>query len=120
MPSLSVDIPGLRVQSEMNLREHWAEINKRKQSHKDAVWSALLCGHDYRDFAHGPVRVTMTRLFPPRGKEMDTDNLASAFKFIRDALAAWMKRSDAPGSGVEWVTAQERADEWGVRIEITA
>ncbi len=116
---LRVEIPGLRVQSEMNLREHWATVNKRKKRQSQAVMFVLRSLFSALAFkAPQPLRVALTRLIGPRGQQMDTDNLSSAFKFIRDAVADWLGRSDAPGSGVEWVTAQERANDWGVRIEI--
>jgi hypothetical protein len=116
MTPLTVTVPGVRVQSEMNLREHWTKTNRRKHDQQEAVFYSLF--GRMKPSIVPRLRVTTVRLIGPRGKEFDTDNLASSFKFVRDAIAAWLLRDDGPNSGVEWVTAQERADGFGVRIQI--
>lgn len=116
MTTITVNVPGLRVQSEMNLREHHMVTYRRKQDQHEAVRYALF--GRMKPSASAKLRVTMTRLIGPRGKEFDSDNLATAFKFVRDAIAAWLLRDDGPNAGIEWVTRQERADGFGVRIDI--
>lgn len=116
MTPLTVHIPGIRVQSEMNLREHWTAEARRKHDQQEAVFYSLF--GKPKPTALAPLRVKMTRLIGPRGREFDDDNLASAFKFVRDAIASWLMRDDGPRAGIEWVTTQERSDAFGVRIEI--
>jgi hypothetical protein len=116
---------GLRVQSEMNCRDHWAKVYDRKTKQFYVVRMALnllptATIKSLRADTKLPLRVTLTRLVGNRGKLMDTDNLASAFKFVRDSVAEWLHRDDGPKAGVEWITTQERADDWGVRVTIEA
>jgi hypothetical protein len=119
--AVTVDVPGLRIRSAMNLREHWATRNRRGNDEKLAVAVALLslpqhvaesaCVHA------GPMVVTFTRLAP---RELDTDNLAGGFKACRDQVAKWLGRDDSPRGGVDWRYAQEQAKDYGVRIHIEA
>lgn len=120
---VSVFVPGLRVQSEQNLRERWWITHARKKAQQQEVFVACLTKPDsfitLRSRPTATLRVVMTRVIGPRGRQFDTDNLASSFKHVRDAVASWLKRDDSPTSGIEWVTAQERGEEYGVRIDIT-
>lgn len=59
-------------------------------------------------------QVHFTRVAP---KELDSDNLASAFKAIRDAVAKFIGVSDAPSGGINWTYSQEKSKVYGVRIE---
>lgn len=61
-----------------------------------------------------PAVVTLTRV----GKrQLDDDNLAAAFKSIRDEVAVWLGCGDSPKDPIEWRYQQE-AGEYAVKIEI--
>lgn len=62
-----------------------------------------------------PCVVTITRLANSNG--LDSDNLLSSAKGIRDQIAAWLGVDDRDPR-VTWEYAQERAKEYGVRVEV--
>lgn len=119
MIHLVVTIDGLKVVSEMNLREHWAKRAKRTKTQRTIVTTYLNhCGNKVRrELMESPeLLVRFTRI---SGKRMDTDNLCTAFKHVRDAVAAWLKRDDNPDSGIEWeLPPQQETGSPGIRIEI--
>jgi hypothetical protein len=120
----TVFVPGLRVHSELNARSHWAARNRRRREQADAVTCVLrlsLAGGAATALRAAPrLRVTMTRIYAGRGRAMDSDNLDGAFKFVRDAVAAWLGRDDGPDSGIDWHTRQERGETPGVGIRLEA
>lgn len=73
--SLVIEVP-LRIESVANLREHWSKRAKRAKSHREAA--LMVPTHQL------PCRVTLMRVAP---RPLDTDNLASAFKGLRDGIA---------------------------------
>lgn len=102
----------LRVVSEANAREHWATKArrvKRQRAFIALVWAAQ--GHPRN---RKPVSVTLTRLAP---RTLDSDNLAGAFKAVRDEVALLCGFDDADPA-CTWLYGQERAKEYGVRCEI--
>lgn len=120
--SVEVFVPGLRMKSEMNTRGAWQKTYRRKREQmENAAFTlqAIVPQATRRHLRGAPaLRVTLTRCYGGRAKAFDTDNLASSFKFVRDAVADWLDRDDSPTSGIEWVTEQERGAEYGVRIQI--
>lgn len=82
----------MKLPSVANLREHWAAKAKRARAQRNAVATAWLVHADrvawvlrFAGFLRGPgVEVTLTRVAP---RALDSDNLASAFKAIRDEVA---------------------------------
>lgn len=101
----------IRIESEMNRRDHWAARYRRFKSQKKAVGYCLLA-HRVPDL---PVTVTMTRVAP---KALDTDNLAGGMKAVRDAIAAWLAVDDAD-MRVIWICQQRRGKAYALEIEIT-
>lgn len=117
---LVVTVPGLRVKSEMNGdREHWAVKGRRTKSQKvDTLVALNAAGLSVRDHLRGckSLRVRFTRI---GGRQMDTDNLVTAFKYVRDAVSQWLDKDDGPGSGIEWVLPPgQEPGAYAVRIEI--
>lgn len=99
----SVHIEGMRTYSEANTREHWAVRGKRKKAQRSAVYMTML---DYPEAYIGhPCSVTLTRY---ASRLLDDDNLASAFKSIRDEVAHRIGLDDAPGSGISWHYEQSK------------
>lgn len=111
MAAVRLSLP-LRVVSESNQRQHWATKAKRAKAQRQAVaWAWRLAGWPSRC---KPVQVLLVRLAPGR---LDDDNLAGAFKAVRDQIAAECGFDDGDES-VRWVYEQERAKEYGVRVEV--
>lgn len=81
----------LQVISESNSREHWRKSHKRHKEQKFVVRMALLNEKVPQKL---PVIITMTRLSP---RSLDSDNLQSAFKYVRDAISEHFITDKAPG-----------------------
>jgi hypothetical protein len=80
--------------SEANLRQHWSKVSARKREQFATTRLHLLasrCTPDSIRSAGAPVIVLLVR---EGGRRMDSDNLAGAFKAIRDAIAAWIGIDD--------------------------
>ncbi len=106
-----LDVPGLIVVSEANRREHWAQRRKRRLAQVEMLLAEL-----WKKKHPGPAAlvITMTR---QGGRKMDSDNLISGFKAIRDALSKWIGRDDGdesltwnyrqfPGKGMKGITIE--------------
>ncbi len=114
----------VRLVSTANRREHWAEKHRR-----EGLQVALLDLRAKQDLARCelPCTVTLTRIAP---RPLDDDNLAAAFKHIRDYVASQLvpatqanqhgRRGDDSDERITWRYAQERGmpKEYGVRVEV--
>jgi hypothetical protein len=93
----------IRVVSEANMHQHWRRRQLRAKSQR-----AITCVYVGRLLrgAGKPKRVVLTRY---SARELDSDNLAGAFKHVRDEIAALCGFNDREKS-VEWVYQQFKAD----------
>jgi hypothetical protein len=104
-----------RTRSAANAREDWRAKSRRTKEERNALFFAWVAASKPRPPGR-PVSVTFTRLAP---RKLDDDNLASAFKAMRDELArALGLRGDGPNDGATWTYKQERAPDYRVRVEI--
>ena len=103
-----------RVVSEANQRIHWAVRNRRKTDQWNSVYSAVVISGLGSWFPLGSLAVTFTAIGP---RPLDDDNLAGAFKFIRDWLARFLGTDDGITGRATWHYRQEKGPP-GVRIEI--
>ncbi len=109
------------VVSEMNRRDFWA-VRKRRFDSQAMTLGAVLreagLVSSYRPkwVTSLPVAVTWTHV----GRTMDTDNLASAFKGLRDELAEFLGCDDGDEANVTWEYRQENAvgGVGGVRVRV--
>lgn len=111
MDTLTITLPGLRLWSEMNCRDHWRARKRRFDDQRIIVrclWPRPLC----RDYGER-LAVTITRYGPRR---LDSDNLASSAKAVRDEIAHILGIDDG-SDRIEWRYAQEEGA-YGVRITI--
>jgi hypothetical protein len=103
----------LKTNRGMNAREHPMARHARVKREKKEVAVAL----------HGkskptlPCTVVLLRMAPSSG--LDDDNLVSALKSVRDAVAAWLKVDDGRREVVRYRYAQTTGP-WGVRIMFEA
>jgi hypothetical protein len=101
------------VVSEPNRRDHWA-VKARRRGEQ----TAALCAAVFTAFGGWipptPCLVTFTRSGP---RPMDSDNLAGAFKGLRDSVARWLGVDDGDESKVAWAYRQEKGPA-GVRVRI--
>lgn len=118
-PTLSLQcvIPGLKLVSEANVRQHWAEKARRVKSQR-AITLAVLRVHfgtkASEKFA-APYVVTITRVGPRR---LDSDNATGSAKAVRDAVAEWLALDDGDTQRVTFRVQQETGREYAVRIEV--
>jgi len=111
---ISTIIP-VKIESSLNLREHWRVKANRNSSHRSAAWFALKAEAKWRAEIL-PCTVTLTRIAP---RELDGDNLQGGFKSIRDGVADWLGVSDND-KRITWVYRQEKGapKTYAARIEV--
>lgn len=105
---MATELP-IRIVSVANRREHWSKRHKRAQAHKKA---ALMVPK-----ASLPCQVTLTRVAPKAGGWMDSDNLQTAFKALRDGIAARLGVDDADDR-VTWVYRQQAGPHYAALVKI--
>ena len=106
----------LKTVSEANNHEHWSKQHKRHKGQKTTVRFSLL---EWQIPKKLPVTVTMTRL--STCKMMDSDNLQSAFKYIRDAISEYLIPGTAAGHAdsdprITWQYDQVKSKLLGIRL----
>jgi hypothetical protein len=107
--TVAVRIP-IRTVAGLNQREHWAAKAKRVKAERTATAWAMSC-----TIAPAlPCVVVITR----EGKgTMDGDNLQSAGKAVRDAVADWLGVNDNDPR-IDWIYRQRKAKDYAVLVEI--
>ena len=107
-------ILSLRLPSLANARMHWRELAQMKTSHrffgKVLAGDALLTSGFAQGFAaksRSKIVVTLTRV---GARRLDDDNLAAAFKHVRDGIAEWCGLDDG---SPRWEWRYEQAIERG-------
>lgn len=98
-----------------NQSEHHFRRAKRRRAQRGSVTACLRAYQG--DMPALPIVVTLTRV---ASRALDDDNLAYAFKALRDAIAAWYGVGDAPGDPIVWRYAQAKTNRGyqAARIEI--
>ncbi len=105
----------LRIESTANLREHWTARARRASTHRITTRVQLMAAH--RDKPDLPLTITLTRIAP---RQLDGDNLQSAFKATRDGVADWVGRADNHPS-LTWLYAQRKGKpgEYAAEVVVT-
>lgn len=115
--SITFRLP-VRVLSEANRHrsEHWSRQHRRKTVQAETLGAAFLA----MMFALEPTRLPkpLTVTWTHVGPKMDSDNLARAFKGLRDAMAAWLGVDDGDDR-VGW-KYERRTGQPGVEVTIEA
>jgi hypothetical protein len=111
-------IPGLKVISEMNARDHWGARKRRFDSQRQSVRLVLGAEIKRRRLRFElPLVITLTRYGV---KRLDMGNLECSFKAVQDEIAALIGFDDGE-EAIEWRYRQElsgRRDTYAVEIEI--
>lgn len=108
--TLTVAIP-MRLESAANLREPWAVAWRRNESQANTVHKHVLRALGRRERLT-PRVVTFCRIAP---RLLDDDNLARAFKAVRDTVARVYAVDDGPKGPITWRYAQ-RKGAYGIEI----
>jgi len=107
----------LHLWSEANLHDHWSKKNNRRLFQQNLVAQKWYTeGVDVKR----PVHITLIRMAP---RELDYDNLVTAFKAIRDRVAALIIPGLKPGradnkKGITFEYGQEKNKQYLVKIKI--
>lgn len=102
-----------RLSSSLNARLHWrARATTAKAERRQAL---LMCGASLERPATFCV-VRLTRIGPRR---LDDDNVATAFKAVRDGVADWLRVDDGDTSKVRWEYDQAKGD-YAIRVEVVS
>lgn len=112
---LTVIIP-VRLQTESNTNGHWAPKAARAKIQKLTV-RQVLGGFSPLMRASLPLVVTLVKVGPGT-KKMDSDNLPSSAKHVRDAVAEIVGVDDGRDDVVEYRYAQRRGPSHCVEITI--
>ena len=115
---ITIEAP-IKVISEANNREHWS---KRRGKNGRATNQKIELQYYWRETLKGrrvslPCLVRLTRIGP---KELDTDNLAGAFKAIRDQIAKEIGIDDGAVNQIRFEYAQDAIGKrtYGIRVEV--
>jgi hypothetical protein len=105
----------IHVVSEANTREHHMVKARRAKGQRHVA--AAICRTTFGAPPGPPLFVLLTRIAP---RELDSDNLAGAFKAVRDGIADWLEINDRD-KRVRWSYGQEKGDpkSYAIRIEIS-
>ena len=109
----------IRTYSNANQRQHWA---KRTAQNKQQKADVSICTQAFLNGARlaPPIRVILTRM-STAVTPLDTDNLASSMKAVRDAICSVLGLDDGDRARIRFAyDEQTRRPEWGVRVQIYA
>ena len=101
----------IKAVSVANLRLHWAVKAKLAKAHRSASKAGLASVAPVAPSL--PLTVILTRLGP---RTMDTDNLASSLKAVRDGVADWLGVDDGHPS-LDWQYRQRKGG-YAVEVEV--
>lgn len=109
-------IPGLRLVSLANQREHWSTRAKRTKKERHVVGKACMVARVPRRLPDGlKASVHIVRI----GKRMmDEDNLGGACKAVQDAVAEWLGVDDGDRKRIVFTRGQEIGKTYGVRVAV--
>jgi hypothetical protein len=118
-PSRITAILPIDTRSEANSNESWQSKHKRHKSQKAQL--RFYMQKITSDNIKLPCHVYFYRL---SSRGIDDDNNVSAFKYLRDGLAAMITGDERPGradndSRITWHYGQEKCKEQGIKIVIT-
>jgi len=96
---IRVVIPGMRIVSESNVREHWSKSHKR---HSNQRWITAQIVRGVGRLP--PVRVVLVY---HSSRKMDQGNIAIAFKHVQDGIADALGVDDGDDDYYQWVYQQQ-------------
>jgi hypothetical protein len=113
----------VKLISEANVHEHWANRARRVKSQRSVARLTMLEseGLARQSVFNGGERPLTIRLVRVAPRRLDSDNLARSFKAVRDGIADWLGIDD--GSPLlTWVYDQRRGNvkEYFAEVEVYA
>ncbi len=104
MASITFEISG-HLPSRANERVHWRKRRELSKRVRDVAHWNVLANRDPQFPLKMPLTVTMIRVSP---RLLDDDNLAGAFKNIRDGIADAFGVDDSPSGPITWAYRQHK------------
>lgn len=99
----------IQLKSEGNLRDHPMAVYRRKRGQKDVTTACLQTQTSGAIRAHRSSEqpgweVELVRITPHAAdtRKLDGDNVQSSLKFVRDAVATWLRVDDGDVGRVRW------------------
>jgi hypothetical protein len=115
MTASTIAIP-LRLGAALNARVHWTARAKRAKTERAIVRTTLACYRQPMLSGDTPPSIcTLVRVAP---RALDDDNLAGAFKSIRDEISAFFEVDDGPNGPIAWRYEQHKGEPKQHGIEI--
>ena len=104
----------IKTVSEANTREHWATKAKRAKGQRKMAGMGLSMSLMFEGKHELPLAISFTRVGK---KALDSDNLQSSMKAVRDGVADALGINDGSDL-IKWDYQQEKGKEYAVRIRI--
>lgn len=99
-----------KLLSEANRGGHWAARARRTRALRELVAAQLL--RTIEETPQLPAIITLTRIAPRR---LDDDNLARAFKSVRDSVADFLLPANRGNQSQRWADDDDERIEWQYR-----
>lgn len=119
MTTITIPIEGMRLGAALNARVHWSKRAARARKERTVVAVALRCHRQpMLEPTCPPTTCTLARIAP---RMLDDDNLAGAFKSIRDEVAAFFGVDDGPKGPIKWRYEQRKGEpkQYAMEIKLT-
>lgn len=120
MPKTIIWEIALKTVSEANCTQHWTKKSKRHRQQQFFIREL---------FRRESVKIALpcdVKMIRRASRTLDSDNLVSAFKWIRDEISECLIPSTKKGKGradsderIAWIYDQEKSVKLGIRIEIS-
>jgi hypothetical protein len=118
--AIIVEIPGMKLISLLNQREHWATRDRRARIQRGST--LLMLQQESKNptrkypWLLKPLSIIITRVAP---RSLDSDNLTASAKHVRDAIADWLGVDDGTPR-ITWAvdSLKRRPREYSVLILI--
>lgn len=104
--TITIPIEGMKLGAALNARVHWTKRAARAKKERRATsWALSMRASSFPRPLRAPTTCTLARIAP---RMLDDDNLAGAFKSIRDEVAAFFDVDDGPRGPIAWRYEQRR------------
>lgn len=104
----------IKTVSEANTKEHWAVKSKRAKEQRKMAGMGLSMSLMFEGKHELPLAISFVRVGK---KDLDSDNLQSSMKAIRDGVADALGINDGD-KRITWDYQQEKGKEYAVKIRI--
>lgn len=116
MTTITIPIEGMKLGAALNARVHWSRRAARaKKERKATSWALSMRASSLPHPLKPPSTCTLVRVAP---RMLDDDNLAGAFKSIRDEVAAFFDVDDGPKGPIAWRYEQRKGEPKKYAVEI--